>query len=116
MYPACPIDEYASSLTMFFCCNAMTFPTVIVSAASIANPGAHTDEWLPNATNVICMRPAKPAALDATERNAATGTGEPSYVSGAQKWKGTAETLKPNPTSTNPTMIRRMLAKTTESA
>ena len=47
---------------------------------------------------MIWSRPANPAAFDATDRNAATGTGEPSYVSGAQKWNGTADTLKPNPT------------------
>ncbi len=29
------------------------------------------------------------------------GVGAPSYVSGAQVWNGTAETLKPKPTSTN---------------
>src|SRR5258706_15836419 len=96
---------------MFFCCSAMTFPTVIVRAAMIANPGAHTDVWLPKAMKQIWSSPAKPAALDATERKAATGTGEPSYGSGAQKWNGTADTLNPNPT-----MMRRMLAKTTESA
>jgi len=31
-----------------------------------------------NATYMSCRRPANPAALDATDRNAATGTGEPS--------------------------------------
>ena len=42
-------------------------------------------------------RPAKPAALDTTERYAATGTGAPTYTSGAQKWNGTAATLKAKP-------------------
>ena len=50
-----------------------------------------------NATNISCSRPANPAALEATARNAATGTGAPSYVSGAQNWNGTAETLNANP-------------------
>src|SRR5713226_768952 len=40
-----------------------------------------------------------PPAFDATDKNAVTGVGEPSYVSGAQKWKGTALILKANPTS-----------------
>src|ERR1700716_28651 len=40
----------------------------------------------------------KPPAFDATERKAVTGVGAPSYVSGAQKWKGTALVLKANPT------------------
>src|SRR3982074_790908 len=44
-------------------------------------------------------RATKPPAFDATERKAVTGVGAPSYVSGAQKWKGTALILKANPTS-----------------
>src|SRR5262245_53166670 len=40
----------------------------------------------------------KPPAFDETDRNAVTGVGAPSYVSGAQKWKGTALTLNANPT------------------
>ncbi len=40
-----------------------------------------------------------PPALEATDRNAVTGVGAPSYVSGAQKWNGTALTLNANPTS-----------------
>ena len=54
-----------------------------------------------NATNINCSSPAKPAALEATARNAATGTGAPSYVSGAQNWNGNAETLNAKPTTTN---------------
>ena len=40
-----------------------------------------------------------PPAFDATDRNAVTGVGAPSYVSGAQKWNGTALILNANPTS-----------------
>src|SRR5688572_32573977 len=87
MYPACATEEYASSRMMFVWDKATTLPSVIVSTQRMANPGAHTFVWCPNATNMICSSPAKPAALDATERKAATGIGEPSYVSGAQKWK-----------------------------
>src|SRR5829696_569614 len=43
---------------------------------------------------------AKPAAFDAVDKNPATGVGEPSYTSGAQKWNGTIETLNPRPTRT----------------
>ena len=43
---------------------------------------------------------AKPAALEAVETKAVIGVGAPSYTSGAQKWNGTIETLKPKPTST----------------
>ena len=42
---------------------------------------------------------AKAAALGPAERNAATGVGAPWYTSGAQIWKGAAETLKPRPTN-----------------
>ena len=35
--------------------------------------------------------------MGATERYAVTGVGAPSYTSGVQKWKGTAEILYPNP-------------------
>src|SRR5438445_5475167 len=54
-----------------------------------------------NAWNMSCSSPTNPAAFEATERNAATGTGEPSYVSGAQNWNGKADTLKANPATTN---------------
>src|ERR1041384_7682422 len=40
---------------------------------------------------------AKPAAFEATERNAVMVIGAPSYTSGVQKWKGTAEILYPKP-------------------
>src|SRR5205085_9205427 len=102
--------EYASSRTIWRCWIARRFPSVIVAIASAAKIGFQKSAWWMNATNISWIRPAKPAAFDATERNAATGTGEPSYVSGAQNWNGTADTLNPNPT-----MMRRMLAKTTES-
>src|SRR6266849_3396533 len=47
---------------------------------------------------MMLMSATKPPAFDATERNAVTGVGAPSYVSGAQKWKGTALILNANPT------------------
>ena len=34
--------------------------------------------------------------------NAVAGVGAPSYTSGAHMWKGTAATLKPNPTRSIP--------------
>ena len=48
---------------------------------------------------MMLISATKPPAFDATDRNAVTGVGEPSYVSGAQKWNGTALTLKANPIS-----------------
>ena len=47
------------------------------------------------------MIATKPAAFDATEKNAVTGVGAPSYVSGAHWWNGTAEILKPKPQRMN---------------
>src|SRR5262245_29609013 len=43
----------------------------------------------------------KPAALLATASSVVTGVGEPSYTSGAQKWKGKAAILKPRPAKTS---------------
>ena len=51
------------------------------------------------------MRATKPAVFEATDRNAVTGVGAPSYVSGAHWWNGTAETL-----NAKPTMMRKMPA------
>jgi hypothetical protein len=76
---------------------------VIVSTDSTANTGAQNSARGRNPVNMSWRRPANPAALEATERKAATGTGEPSYVSGAQKWNGTEDTLKANPATTNST-------------
>src|SRR5208337_179889 len=43
------------------------------------------------------MSSAKLATLETDAMNAAAGAGAPSYVSGAQKWNGTAAILKPRP-------------------
>ncbi len=48
---------------------------------------------------MMLISATNPPALDATDKNAVTGVGAPSYVSGAQKWNGTALTLNANPTS-----------------
>src|SRR5437763_1266496 len=76
-------------------------PAVGGMPASAANSGDQKSAFGANATNMSWRSPANPAALDATDRNAATGTGAPSYVSGAQNWNGTAETLNPNPATTS---------------
>src|SRR5437763_9327722 len=101
MYPAWAMDEYASSRTTCRCWRATRLPMVIVAMESAANSGDQKSAFGANATNMSWRSPANPAALDATERNAATGTGAPSYVSGAQNWNGTAETLNPNPATTS---------------
>ena len=78
MYPACAIPEYASSRTAWRWRSATRFPSVIVSTDSSAKIGAQNSHWPTNATNISCSRPANPAAAEATARNPATGTGEPS--------------------------------------
>src|ERR671930_627942 len=101
MYPACAMLEYASSRTIWLCCSATRLPIVIVRIDSAAKIGVQNDYSLRNATNISWSSPANPAAFDAVARNAATGTGEPWYVSGAQNWNGTALTLNANPATMN---------------
>src|SRR3990172_8842527 len=72
------------------------------SVASTASMVDHSADCSGKATAITRINAAKPAALEAVDRNPATGVGAPWYTSGAQKWNGTAETLKPNPTSTSP--------------
>src|SRR5215210_3522766 len=68
---------------------------------STAKIGAQKSAFGANAMNISWSRPANPAAFDGTDRNAATGIGAPSYVSGAQKWNGTLDTLNANPATTS---------------
>src|SRR5688572_21363156 len=93
--------EYASRRTTCRCCSATRLPIDIVRMDRTPNTGVQycASGW--KATNMIWSRPANPAAFDATDRNAATGTGDPSYVSGARKWNGTEDTLNANPATTN---------------
>src|SRR5207342_664787 len=93
--------EYASSRTTCRCCRATKFPIVIVRIDNTAKIGVQNSYWAGKAANISWRSPAKPAALDAVARNAATGTGDPSYVSGAQNWNGTELTLNANPATIN---------------
>ena len=49
----------------------------------------------------IIISATKPVALELTESYAVTGSGDPSYVSGAQAWNGTTELFKPLPAKLN---------------
>src|SRR6188474_3224974 len=100
MYPAWATLEYASSRTICRWRKATRFPSVMVRIDSTAKIGAQKSATGANAMNISWSSPANPAALDGTDRNAATGMGAPSYVSGAQKWNGTLDTLKANPATT----------------
>ena len=55
--------------------SASRLPTVIVSAASTQNSGCQTSLADGKATNTSSSRATKPAAFDATDRNAVTGVG-----------------------------------------
>src|ERR671918_167856 len=83
----------------------MKLPTVIVSVASTANAGRHESATSGNPLNISTSSPTTPPIFDAVDRNAATGEGAPSYVSGAQKWNGTAEILNAKPTTTKNTLM-----------
>src|SRR5262245_25157665 len=93
--------EYASRRTTWRCCRATKLPIVIVRIDSTAKIGVQNSYWFGNATNISCSSPANPAAFDAVARNAATGTGAPSYVAAAQNWNGTALTLNAKPATMN---------------
>src|SRR6478752_1158630 len=103
MNPPWLTEEYASMRTMLVWRRARTLPTVIVSADSTQSSGRYTSSTPGKAMKISVMIATKPAAFDATEKNAVTGVGAPSYVSGAHEWNGTAEILNANPHSTNTT-------------
>src|SRR3990172_1339574 len=92
------MEENASRRLMLVCGRASKFPTVIVTAESMASAKVQDGAKLGKATKNKRTRTAKPAAFEAVDRNPATGVGAPSYTSGAQKWNGTIDTLKPIPT------------------
>src|SRR5262245_59286645 len=88
---------------MLVCRRAMTLPTVIVRADSTQTSGPYTPSAVGKAMKITAIRATNPAAFADTDRKAVTGVGAPSYVSGAQVWNGTADTLKANPAMTNAT-------------
>ena len=62
---------------------------------------AHVAHSMPAATTKSLAKPTNAPALTPTDMKAVTGVGAPSYTSGAQLWKGTAEILKPKPVTTS---------------
>ena len=73
--------------------------TKVQDGTRSATPGTLIKFTFGNATKNKRTITAKPAAFDAVDRKPETGVGAPSYTSGAQKWNGTKEILKPRPTS-----------------
>src|SRR4051795_6406723 len=89
--------------TMFVCRSAARLPKMIDAAARIHSTGCQESGESRNPNQMIEIMATNPPAFDATERKAVTGVGAPSYVSGAQKWNGTAEILNANPPSVRKT-------------
>src|SRR5689334_21864366 len=97
------MEENAIRRLIFVCGRASKFPTVIVTAERIARDGTHRRaiSVFGKATKNRRTSTAKPAALEAVDKNPEMGVGAPSYTSGAQKWNGTMDTLNPIPTRTS---------------
>src|ERR1039457_5787443 len=93
------MELYASMRFTLVWISAAKFPTVMESSAAIQTSGCQAAPMGPNAVRKIRRKTENAAALGPAERNAATGVGAPWYTSGAQTWKGAAETLNPNPTN-----------------
>jgi hypothetical protein len=83
--------------------SATTLPMVIDRTASTHSSGRTTSLWPAKPMRISSSRATNPAAFDDTDKKAVMGVGEPSYVSGAHVWNGTADTLNPNPAMQNTT-------------
>ena len=64
--------------TMFVWRRATRLPTVMVSADSVQTSGPYTPSAVGKAVKMRSTRATKPAAFEATDRNAVTGVGAPS--------------------------------------
>src|SRR4051794_41495687 len=84
---------------MLVCSSAAKFPTHIEASAQAHTSGSQRLPIESNAVTKMRRKTAKAAAFGPAERNAETGVGAPWYTSGAQIWKGAAETLKASPTN-----------------
>ncbi len=70
--------EYASMRLTFVCVTAVTFPTVIVSAAPTQRSPVQLGAAAPSAPANTRAKAAKPAAFTPTAMNAVTAVGAPS--------------------------------------
>src|SRR5438093_4240193 len=93
--------EYASIRFTLGCASATTFPSVMVIAASTAKIAVQSTASGASATPTRRRMAAKAAAFGATDMNAVTGVGAPSYASGVHWWKGTTAALNARPTVTS---------------
>src|SRR5262249_57306871 len=95
--------EYASMRLMLFCRTPTTVPTTIVAAEITASTGTQCACIGWSVERNTRTNAANAAAFTPVDMNAVTIVGAPSYASGVHMWKGTADTLKQNPTASRPT-------------
>src|ERR687898_2520060 len=81
-------------------------PTAIETAASAASAGCQSSTDGPSATSKKRTKTQNAAALVATDMNAVTGVGAPSYTSGVHWWNGASETLNASPVTASAIPIR----------
>src|SRR5579883_1221852 len=79
--------------------SAAKFPMIMVSSAEDHTNGSQRLEIGRKAVMKTRKKTANAAALGPADMNSVTGAGAPWYTSGAQIWKGAAETLNANPTN-----------------
>ena len=89
-------------------------PTTIETAASAARAGCQSPAAGPSATSKKRTRTQNTAALVATDMNAVTGVGAPSYTSGVHWWKGATESLNARPVAESAIPINSSGSSSTE--
>src|ERR1035441_6383840 len=84
---------------MLVCRSAAKLPMHMDASAQVHTGGSQRLPMGSKAVVKMRRKMANAAAFGPAERNAETGVGAPWYTSGAQIWKGAAETLKARPTN-----------------
>src|SRR5690349_16671544 len=98
--------EYASMRFTLVCATPTTVPMIIVAAATTHRTGLQSGCIDSNEVRNTRANAANAAAFTPVDMKPVTGGGAPSYASGVHMWNGTADTLKANPTRSNPTATR----------
>src|SRR5215207_4495122 len=81
-------------------------PISIETTATAASAGCHVSTEGSSATSNSRTKTQNAAALVATDMNAVTGVGAPSYTSGVHWWNGASETLNASPVAASAIPIR----------
>src|SRR5581483_12519193 len=95
---------------MLVCMSAAKFPTSMVNSAEAHTNGSQRFVMGENEVMNTRRKTAKAAALGPADMNRVTGAGAPWYTSGAQIWKGAAETLKAKPTNMSAAAVPARIA------